>query len=29
MLAKGTILYLVVVLSIAFASFGAGFVDGH
>ncbi len=29
MLAKGTFLYFVVVLSIALASFGAGLVDGH
>jgi hypothetical protein len=29
LLAKGTILYFVVVLSLALSVFGAGYVDGH
>jgi hypothetical protein len=28
-LAKGTILYFVVALSLALSVFGAGYVDGH
>jgi hypothetical protein len=28
-LAKGTVLYFVVVLALALSVFGAGYVDGH
>jgi hypothetical protein len=29
LLAKGTILYIVVVLSVALSMIGAGYADGH